>query len=158
MIATVGPQPFRLFFLLAALDAIAGVAVWLALPLGIDPSGFAPAGLAVFHRQELLYGAAPAMFAGVILTALPRWTRRPPIPAFAVYALAAVWLAGRVLHVLAPPVAAPAAALFIGLLTLAVASKVVPAKDRRNAKIVLLLALLAGRCRNRGRPAGGGRG
>ena len=142
MIANVGAQPFRLFFLLTALDAIAGVAVWLAPALGIDPSGFAPAGLAVFHRQELLYGAAPAMFAGVILTALPRWTGRPPLPAFAVYALAAVWLAGRVLHVLAPPVAAPAAALYIGLLTSAVASRVVPAKDRRNAKIVLLLALL----------------
>jgi uncharacterized protein involved in response to NO len=143
MIATVGPQPFRLFFLLAALDAIAGVAVWLALPLGIEPSSFAPAGLAVFHRQELLYGAAPAMFAGVILTALPRWTRRPPLPVFAVYALATVWLAGRVLHALAPLLAGSAAALFIGLLTLAVASKVVPAKDRRNAKIVMLLAILA---------------
>ena len=78
MIATAGTQPFRLFFLLAALDAIAGVAVWLAPPLGVDPYGFAPAGLAVFHREELLSGAAPAVFAGVILTALPRWTRRPP--------------------------------------------------------------------------------
>ena len=143
MILTAGAQPFRLFFLLAALDAIAGVAVWLTLPLGLDPASFAPAGLPIFHRQELLCGAAPAMFAGVILTALPRWTRRPPMPPFIVYALAAVWLAGRVLHVLAPHVAAPAAALFIGLLTLAVTSEVVPARDRRNAKIVILLALLA---------------
>ena len=115
MNATTGTQPFRLFFFLAALDAIAGVAVWLAPPLGIDAYGFAPAGLAVFHREELLSGAAPAVFAGVILTALPRWTRRPPISPFIVYALAAVWLAGRVLHVFAPLFAAPAAAFFIGL-------------------------------------------
>ena len=66
MNATTGTQPFRLFFFLAALDAIAGVAVWLAPPLGIDAYGFAPAGLAVFHREELLSGAAPAVFAGVI--------------------------------------------------------------------------------------------
>ena len=143
MIATAGTQPFRLFFLLAALDAIAGVAVWLAPPLGIDAYGFAPAGLAVFHREELLSGAAPAVFAGVILTALPRWTRRPPISPFIVYALAAAWLAGRILHVFAPLFAAPAAAFFIGCLALAVASKVVPAKDRRNGKIIMLLALLA---------------
>jgi uncharacterized protein involved in response to NO len=143
MIANTGSQPFRVFFLLAALDAIAGVAVWLALPLGIDTYGFAPAGLAIFHREELLSGTAPAVFAGVILTALPRWTRRPPISPFIVYALAATWLAARATHAFAPLFAALVAALFICLLALAIASRVVPARDRRNVKVIMLLALLA---------------
>ena len=143
MNASMGTQPFRIFFFLAALDAIAGVAVWLAPLLGIDAYSFAPAGLAVFHREELLSGAAPAVFAGVILTAVPRWTKRPPLSPATVYALAAVWIAGRALHLFALPFAAPAAACFIGLLALAVASRSVPAGDRRNGKVILLLALLA---------------
>lgn len=143
MIAEAGARPFRLFFFLAALDAIAAVAVWLAPALGIDLSGFARPDLASFHRQELLSGAAPAIFAGIILTALPRWTRRRPISAAAVKTLAAVWLAGRAVHLFAPAFAAPASAFFVSLLTLAVASRVVPARDRRNGKVVMLLALLA---------------
>jgi uncharacterized protein involved in response to NO len=142
MNATADTLPFRFFFLFAALDAIWGVAVWLALPLGIGTSSFAPQGLAVFHRQELLFGTAPAVFVGVILTALPRWTRRPPVSPFTVFFFAVVWLQGRILHVSAPPDAALPAAFFTGFLTLTVASRVVAARDRRNAKIVILLALL----------------
>ncbi len=143
MIATAHAQPFRPFFFMAALDAIAGVAVYALAPLGIDPEGFTATPLAVFHRQELLFGTVPAVFAGLILTALPRWTGRKAVTPFVVRALAAVWLASRAIHVFVPFAAAPAAAIFIGLLTLAVAFHVVAARDRRNFKVAILLAVLA---------------
>jgi len=143
MTTDAGTLPFRIFFMFAALDAIWGVAVWLAPPLGLDTSGFAPQGLAIFHRQELLFGTAPAVFAGVILTALPRWTRRTPVSPYLVFALAAIWLQGRFLHVSASPGAVLVAAFFTALLAFTVATRVVPARDRRNGKIIALLALLA---------------
>ncbi len=143
MIATAHAQPFRPFFFMAALDAIAGVAVCALAPLGISPEGFTATPLAVFHRQELLFGTVPAVLAGFILTALPRWTGRRAATPFVVRALAAVWLASRAVHVFVPFAAALAAAIFIGLLTLAVAFQVAAARDRRNFKVAILLAVLA---------------
>ena len=142
MKAPLHTQPFRPFFFLAALDAAAGVAVWLLAPLGIEPADFVAAPLAIWHRDELLYGAAPAMLTGVILTALPRWTRQKPVPLPFVYALAAVWLAARAAHWLAPGIAALPAGFFIGLVALILGYKAAAGRDRRNVKVVVLLVLL----------------
>lgn len=138
MTATSQVQPFRPFFFLSALDAIAGVTVWV-LPEG-DVSGQLRA---VWHRQELLFGMAPAMLAGFLLTALPRWTGCKPVAPFIVWTLVTLWLAGRAAHALSLAIASPLAAAFIILLTMAAAYQVLEARDWRNMKVILLAGALA---------------
>ena len=136
-------RPFWPFFSLAALDAIAGVSIWLLPVLGFDPANLNGTPLAFWHRQELLFGMAPAMFTGFILTALPRWTRSPPVPAVIVAGLVLVWIAARIAHVFLPALAGAAAALSVGLLALFVAYRAAAARDSRNVKVVAILTLLA---------------
>ncbi len=136
-------QPFWPFFSLAALDAIAGVSVWLLPAFGFDASNVAGTPIAFWHRQELFFGMAPAMFTGFILTALPRWTRSTPVLAPTVAALVCVWFAARIAHAFWPDIAGPAAAFSIALLALIVADRVAKAANRRNIKVVALLSLLA---------------
>ncbi|MBN9282631.1 MAG: NnrS family protein, partial [Hyphomicrobium denitrificans] len=80
--------PFRIFFVFAALDAIAAIAPWLPRLLGYVASDVAGVPLAVWHRDELLLGMMPAVLAGFVLTALPRWTLCAPASARVVVALA----------------------------------------------------------------------
>ncbi len=126
--------PFRLFFVLAALDAMLGAAAWLPLPL---PGSLTAAG---WHRDALLFGTIPAMLAGFLLTALPRWTRRPAFPSAVTGSLAALWLCGRAVSGLISP--APGLALacfFILALALLVAGVVLAARDRRDVKVAFLV-------------------
>lgn len=142
MIATSGcaacaSQPFRIFFVLAAGAAAAGVLPWL--------TGGWPVGMtaAVWHREVLLFGMVPAVLAGFLLTALPRWTRSPPIPRRVVRVLMVLWLAGRLVHLWSPGVAAPIAASFVLSIAILVAVRVVKAGAMREIKVVSLLVLLA---------------
>lgn len=134
------PRPFRPFFLLAALDAILGGGVWLP---GLDPAALTGEPAAIWHRNELLFGMMPAVLAGFVLTALPRWTRRPPPSSRTLALLVAAWLVGRAGHVVGAAWAMPAAAAFVLALAVLAGRQVVAANDRRNLKTVLLLALLA---------------
>ncbi|MBN9290474.1 MAG: NnrS family protein [Hyphomicrobium denitrificans] len=141
--------PFRIFFVFAALDAIAAIAPWLPRLLGYVASDVAGVPLAVWHRDELLLGRMPAVLAGFVLTALPRWTRCAPASARVVVALAGLWLAGRVAHVVAAEnvhgsALAPAIAfLFIAALSLIAARQVIAGRAWREIKVVLLLAAFA---------------
>ena len=136
-------QPFRAFFFLAALDAIAGVAMWLLTAVGVVSRSWAGAPIEIWHREELLFGMVPAGLAGFLLTALPRWTDRQPISPFQVRALVVLWLAGRASHVAFPVAAKLLAALFIALLALIVFFQVIAARDRRDIKVGILLTLLS---------------
>lgn len=127
-------QPFRPFFALAAVDAIAGVLLWI-LPYG-SPSVNG-------HREELLWGMVPAVIAGFLLTALPRWTRAPPIPAVLVDALLLMWLTGRLVHWWRPDHGDLLAGGFILGLAATLGVRVVAAGKTREYKIVALLVLLA---------------
>ncbi len=141
--------PFRIFFVFAALDAIAAIAPWLPRLLGYATSDVAGVPLAVWHRDELLLGMMPAVLAGFVLTALPRWTRCAPASTRAVVALAGLWLAGRVAHVVSAEsihggALLPAIAfLFIAALSLIAARQVIAGRAWREIKVVLLLAAFA---------------
>lgn len=130
-------QPFRIFFVLAAGAASAGVLPWLTRgwPAGVTA--------ALWHREVLLFGMVPAVLAGFLLTALPRWTRLPPVPRRFVRILVALWLAGRIAHLCSPSLAAPIAASFILSAATLVAVRVVKAGAMREIKVVSLLILLA---------------
>jgi uncharacterized protein involved in response to NO len=141
--------PFRIFFVFAALDAIAAIAPWLPRLLGYATSDVAGVPLAVWHRDELLLGMMPAVVAGFVLTALPRWTRCAPASSRLVLALAGLWLAGRVAHVVSAEsihgsALVPAISfLFIVALSLIAARQVIAGRAWREIKVVLLLAAFA---------------
>ncbi|CAO3382675.1 NnrS family protein [Azospirillum argentinense] len=132
-------MPFRPFFLLTALDALLAVGLWVPVLLGWDLSGVIadPAG---WHGRALLFGTLPAMMAGFLRTALPRWTGRPLVGARLWPLLVPLWLAGRALS----PWIATAHAPFLAALSLLVTAQVAAARDRRNAIVAVLLGALAG--------------
>lgn len=142
-------QPFRPFFLLAALDAIVGVGVWLP---GLDTVAVQGVPVSTWHRDELLFGMIPAVLAGFVLTALPRWTGRPSLPTASLAILVGMWLAGRAAHLAGSAWSRPLSAAFLLGLAFAVTRQVVAARDTRNIKVALLLALLAAAA---GHPDGG---
>lgn len=135
-------EPFRLFFLIAATDAIFGATVWLPLALGIEIISGVDAG--VWHRNALLFGTVPAILAGFLLTALPRWTKQPAVSQSSVRLLAATWLAARGASFLSTTVGLLLAAVFVLSLTVVAARPVITSNDRRNFKVVLLLSCFCG--------------
>ncbi|CAJ0865979.1 hypothetical protein R20233_01279 [Ralstonia sp. LMG 32965] len=92
---------FRPFHLLATAFAVVGMALWAALLLGVLPSAQSPATMAplFWHAHEMVFGfaVAVAVVVGFLFTAGKNWTglQTPQGPQLA--ALAALWLAARVL-------------------------------------------------------------
>lgn len=87
---------FRPFFLLAALSALALMLPWLLMWVG----GLAPVeyyGFIGWHSHEMLFGYAMAIIAGFLLTAVRNWTGIDTPSGAPLAALAALWLAGRLL-------------------------------------------------------------
>lgn len=133
-------QPFRPFFLLAGLDAVAGIWPWLPGGEAILPAG---SSVAAWHREALLFGMMPAVLAGFMLTALPRWTGRPTLSAPALASLVALWLSARFSHVWLVDGSALLSGTFLLVLAVIVAWQVMAAGKRRDIKVALLLFLLA---------------
>ncbi len=86
--------PFRPFFILAGLYAMAVVLAWIGflfgnwpLPLGWSPLQW--------HSHEMIYGFISAPIAGFLLTAMCNWTGAPPLRDAGLAALVLLWLAGR---------------------------------------------------------------
>ena len=92
------PQPlwssgFRPFFLLAASYGPLCLALWLlARNTGWPAYTTGP----LWHAHEMLFGFAAALVCGVLLTALPSWSRAAELRGAPLAALAVLWLAGRV--------------------------------------------------------------
>jgi uncharacterized protein involved in response to NO len=132
--------PYRPFFLLAALDAVLGAVVWLpwsAATRQATSTGLSPAD---WHRYELLFGMVPALFAGFLLTAVPRWTRRPPVAAATLWLLTGCWVVGRVTFLVVSPTAGlPVSAVFLLALLSVCSARIVAARDRRDYPVMLLL-------------------
>lgn len=135
--------PWRVFLPLAAVWGAAVIALTVAGRQGLwtPPE---PWSLARWHAHEMVWGHVPAGFAGVLLTALPRWTGRPPPSPATVLALAGCWLAARAAALvdgaggalLASPLFAAGLAGVAGVAT-------IRSGDRRDLPLVALLAVLA---------------
>lgn len=85
---------FRPFFLGGAIWAALTMALWIAalahgLPLGGD------FGAPLWHAHEMVFGFAPAVLAGFLLTAIPNWTGSLPVSGRPLIGLVALWAAGR---------------------------------------------------------------
>ncbi|MGB5332338.1 MAG: NnrS family protein [Woeseiaceae bacterium] len=133
---------FRPFYSLAAIFALASVLFWLLSFTGtFYVSGYLH-GIS-WHSHEMVFGFAIAVMSGFLFTAVRNWTGLPTPTGLALAALAALWVAARVLITTGP--ALPAAlvdAVFVPALALAVAVPIVKSRNQRNYKIVALLLLI----------------
>lgn len=139
-------QPFRLFFVAAALFATLGMLAWsLFLHLGLLPAGaLSPL---YWHGHEMLFGFAAALMAGFLLTAVANWTGRPTTRPWSLALLVSIWLLAR-LALLCPwrmPYMLPATLdlLFFPLLALYVGLPIVLTRNRRNLFLIPLLLAFA---------------
>jgi uncharacterized protein involved in response to NO len=134
---------FRPFYLLASSFAALSVLLWVGQYTGILPLPYLhnPA----WHGHEMLYGYTMAVMAGFLLTAVRNWTGMPTPTGAALIALAALWLAGRVL-VLTPfaAVAAIVNAAFPVAVAIGIGIPIVRSRNRRNYFFIALLLLLGG--------------
>jgi len=137
---------FRPFFLAAGLMAIATMILWiLALAGELEVGG--SYGAQHWHAHEMLFGFAPAVVAGFLLTSIPNWTGRLPVSGRPLMALLALWLAGR-LALLQPDLVSPVFSaaidsLFLPVLFLVFAREIVTGRKWRDTKVLVILAILA---------------
>ncbi len=138
---------FRPFFLLAAADAMANMAVWLmtlARP-ELWPSSALPA--VWWHAHEMLFGFIAAAIGGFLLTAVPNWTGGAPYRGAPLNLLIVVWLCGRLAMLPIFPVPATLRILadisFYPLLAVMLAMPLIRAGKLRNVAFLVLLGGLA---------------
>lgn len=132
---------FRPFYLLASLFAAVSVLLWSAQYSGWLPSAYLQGPL--WHGHEMLFGFTLAVVAGFLLTAVRAWTGQPTPIGAPLMALAALWVAGRIL-VQTPwtTAAAIANAAFPLALATAIAIPLLRARNVRNYFFVGLLVLM----------------
>lgn len=95
MLATLGDEGFRLFFVISALWLALFPLVWvLALGFDLPLARAVPASL--WHGWEMLAGGFGAALIGFITTAAPEWTDTRPLRGRPLWFLAGLWAAGRV--------------------------------------------------------------
>ncbi len=133
---------FRPFYLLASVFSAISVLVWAAQFSGLLPNAYLQG--ALWHGHEMLFGYTMAVVAGFLLTAVRAWTGQETITGAPLMALAALWVAGRVL-VLTPlgVWSAVVNAAFPVALALAIAVPLWRARNVRNYFFVGLLLLMA---------------
>lgn len=132
---------FRPFYLLASVFSAASVLLWAAQYAGWLPAAYLQGPL--WHGHEMLFGYTMAVVAGFLLTAVRAWTGQPTPVGVPLMAMAALWVAGRVL-VLTPLGALSAAvnAAFPVVLATAIAVPLWRARNARNYFFVGLLLLM----------------
>ncbi len=134
---------FRPFYSLAAIFALASVLFWLLSFASVFHVGGYLQGI-VWHSHEMVFGFAIAVMTGFLFTAVRNWTGLPTPTGFALAALAALWIAGRLLIITGPPLlAAVVDSVFVPALAIGVAIPVIKSRNQRNYKIVAFLLLLA---------------
>jgi uncharacterized protein involved in response to NO len=137
---------FRPFFLLAGLAAVALVPCWLAMLLlsARWPSPLLPI---LWHGHEMLFGYTSAVIAGFLLTATQNWTGQVTARGGRLAALAALWLAGRVVCAVSAglpfAVAAAIDLAFLPAVALVIAIPIVRTRNRRNMAMPFVLLVLA---------------
>lgn len=142
---------FRPFFLGAAVWAIIAMVLWIAALAGHHELGGSYSAQA-WHAHEMLFGFAPAVLAGFLLTAVPNWTGRLPVSGWPLAGLFALWISGRMAllspDVIGLPSAAAIDCLFLPALLLICAREVIAGRKWKDLKVLggLLALSLANTC------------
>jgi uncharacterized protein involved in response to NO len=130
---------FRPFYLLAAIFAVSALPVWLAIYFGIIPASAYLSGVA-WHSHEMVFGFAIAVISGFLLTAVRNWTGLPTPSGGPLAALALLWVSGRLLLLLGPPMLAELVDFaFLPALAVAVAIPIARSRNVRNFKVLAVL-------------------
>jgi uncharacterized protein involved in response to NO len=132
---------FRPFYLLASAFAALSIALWAAQFAGWIGQPYLAGPL--WHAHEMLFGFTLAVIVGFLFTAGRNWSNLPTPTGWRLAALAALWLAGRVLVL--TPFAWPAAlvnAAFPWAAAIALAIPFWKSRNRRNYFFVGLLVLM----------------
>lgn len=138
-------HPFRPFFLLAGIYAVAVVFGWIAFLFGgwPIPVGWSPL---QWHSHEMLYGFVTAAIAGFVLTAMTNWTNARPLQGIGLLCLLLLWLAGRLAMWFAGWLPGWLVAVvdlaFLPVLAMYVAHVLIRHNNRRNLVLVAVLTLL----------------
>lgn len=133
---------FRPFYLLASIFAALSIPLWALQFSGLLPRPYLAG--PVWHAHEMLFGFTLAVIVGFLFTAGRNWSNQPTPAGWKLAALAALWIAGRVLVL--TPWAVPAAVVNVLFPLLAAIGLGVPfykARNKRNYFFVGLLALLS---------------
>jgi uncharacterized protein involved in response to NO len=138
---------FRPFFLMAGIGAVGLMAAWLGT-WGSGPGFDGYYGPLGWHSHEMLFGYTTAVIAGFLLTAVRNWTGIDTLRGPALGALAGVWLAARLLALLAGEpmpgyVTAAVDLAFLPLLAVALAGPLLRAKHKINLVFLPLLGAMA---------------
>lgn len=134
---------FRPFFLGGSLFAVLAIAAWaltLAGYLTWQPVG----GMLAWHRHEMLFGFGLAIIAGFLLTAVQTWTGTPGVSGRPLTALFALWAVARLAWFcpLPPTLLAVLQLSFIVALVVLFGKRIAAARQKNNAPVVVVLALL----------------
>ncbi|MBK1713908.1 NnrS family protein [Rubrivivax gelatinosus] len=134
---------FRPFYLLAAGFAALSIAFWALQYAGLLGGAYLAGPL--WHAHEMLFGFTLAVVVGFLFTAGRNWSGRPTPTGAALAALAALWVAGRVL-VLTPwgLAAAVVNVAFPLLAAFGLGQALVAGRNRRNYFFIAVLLALAG--------------
>lgn len=139
--------PFRVFFWLTGLYGVVMILAWMGYLFGGMGFSFTWSPLH-WHSHEMLFGWVAPAIAGFILTAMCNWTGAPPLQDGRLFALASVWLAGRIAMwsaaFLSPWVIALVDGLFLIILAVYVSQVLLKYGNKRNlvlAAIILVMAL-----------------
>lgn len=133
---------FRPFYLLASVFAALSIPLWALQFSGLLGRPYLAGPL--WHAHEMLFGFTLAVIVGFLFTAGRNWANLPTPTGWKLAALAALWIAARVL-VLTPWAAAAAVANVAFPLAAAVGLAVpfIKARNKRNYFFVGLLVMLA---------------
>lgn len=144
------PQPgfalwalgFRPFYLLASLLAVASVALWALQFAGLLDTPYLAGPL--WHAHEMVFGFTLAVVVGFLFTAGRNWSGQSTPTGVPLMALAALWLAGRIL-LLTPwgYLAALANVAFPLAAAVGLGRALVKGRNKRNYFFVGLLVLMA---------------
>ena len=137
---------FRPFFIGASVFAVISMSIWLSVyrfGVQLDLSG-----LSIFqwHAHEMLYGYAMAVIAGFLLTAAGNWTGEKTADGAWLSLIFIFWVIARILMTQGTAYLVYAAAAdmaFIAGLGYAVARPIIKVRQKRQALVLLLVALLA---------------
>jgi uncharacterized protein involved in response to NO len=132
---------FRPFYLLASSFAALSILLWALQYAGWTPHAYLAGPL--WHAHEMLFGYTLAVVVGFLFTAGYNWTGRPTPTGRTLAALAALWLAGRVLVL--TPFGWAAALVNVAFPLAAAVGLAIPffaAGNRRNYFFLALLVLL----------------
>jgi len=136
---------FRIFFLAAALLAIASITVWGGILHWQWPVNSGSIPLTHWHAHEMLHGYAMAVIAGFLLTAVRNWTGLPTPQGKMLALLFIPWLVARLAFLTGQqilPVAFFADMLFVVCLATAISYPIIKTQQWRQLAVLAKLILL----------------